>query len=146
MLSNQMSKTIQYYWLLGWLQVVHSMEETYAQLYLKLDSMIAELHQLFSWFPLVEISADVFGIFNYLMIALILGTVPVAEKNKPLGIVLMWIWAIIELLNGTFHIGTWILLHAYFPGGFSGPTLFIFSVLFIQRLRATSTQTAQATQ
>jgi hypothetical protein len=130
----------QLYWLLGLAQVIHSIEETYTELYLKLNSMIEGLHQAFSWFPLVEISADLFAILNYLMIALILGSVPVAEQGKQLGSVLMWSWAVIELLNGAFHIGTWVFLHRYFPGGISGPILFIFSVFFIQQLRATSNQ------
>ncbi|NCQ96791.1 MAG: HXXEE domain-containing protein [Microcystis wesenbergii Mw_QC_S_20081001_S30D] len=140
MLGDEFTKISQNYWFLGLAQVIHSMEETYTELYLKLDSMIEALHRLFSWFPLVEISADVFAILNYLMIALMLGSVPVAAQGKRVGIVLMWSWAVIEMLNGAFHIGTWVFLHTYFPGGISGPILFVLSILFIQQLRVASDQ------
>ncbi|MBV8884266.1 MAG: HXXEE domain-containing protein, partial [Chroococcidiopsidaceae cyanobacterium CP_BM_RX_35] len=124
-------------------QVAHSIEETFTKLYIEFGSMSEALHQILPWFPLFEISADVFAILNYLMIALMLGLVPVVEKGKRLGLIFMWSWATIEILNGAFHIGTWLFLHRYFPGGVSGPMLFVLSVLFIQQLRATSNQTTQ---
>lgn len=146
MLSNQLSKTIQSYWLLGLLQVVHSMEETLTQLYLQLDSMIQYLHQHFSWFPLIQIDADMFAVLNYLMLALILGSIPTAEKGNRIGYIFMWAWAIIEMLNGLFHISTWMVLRHYFPGGISGPLLFVLSVLFIRQLRSPVDQTTQQIQ
>ncbi len=146
MISNQPAKIVYSYWFLGLAQVVHSMEETYTKLFLKLDSMIEGLHNLFHWFPQVAISADLFAILNYLMIGLILGSVPTAEKGTRLGFIFMWSWAIIELLNGAFHIGTWVFLHHYFPGGISGPILFVMSLLFIQQLQGSSSQTTEAIQ
>ncbi len=140
MFGNQVVKIAKSYWFLGLVQVAHSMEETGTKLYLEFSSMSEALHQLFPWFPLFEISADVFAILNYLIIALMLGSVVVVEKGKSLGFIFMWIWAIIELLNGAFHVGTWIFLHAYFPGGVSGSILFILSILFIRQLRATANQ------
>ena len=137
MLSNQLVKIVQSYWFLGLAQVVHSMEETYTKLYLKLDSMIETLHNLFHWFPQVAISADLFAILNYLMIGLILGSVPTAEKGTRLGLIFMWGWA---------HIGTWVVLRSYFPGGISGPILFVMSLIFIQQLRGSSSQTTEAIQ
>jgi len=143
-MSGDKSKiSIQIYWLLGLVQVIHSMEETYTKLYLEFSSMSETLHQIFSWFPVFEISADLFAILNYLMIGLMLGSVPTAEKGKPLGFILMWSWAIIEVLNGAFHISTWVFLHTYFPGGVTGPILFIFALLFIQQIRVTSNQATQ---
>ena len=144
MFSHKSVKLAQSYWILGLAQVVHSTEETLSQLYLKLDSMIEALHQLFHWFPLVEINADVFAAINYLMLALILASVPAAEKGNRTGFFFMWLWAIVELLNGAFHIGTWVFLQHYFPGGISGPIILVLSILFIQQLRATSTQTTPA--
>ena len=134
------------YWMLGCVQVLHSMEETTTKLYLDLDSMIETLHKLFLWFPLVEISANTFAVFNYLMIALMLGSVPAAAQGKRIGIVLMWSWAVIEMLNGAFHIGTWMFLQTYFPGGISGPILFVLSILFIQQLRVSFKSVTQAVQ
>jgi 4-amino-4-deoxy-L-arabinose transferase-like glycosyltransferase len=138
--------SFQIYWLLGLFQVIHSMEETYTKLYIEFASMSEALHQIFPWFPLLEISADIFAILNYLMIALMLGSVPAAEKSQRLGIVFMWSWAIIEMLNGAFHIGTWVFLHTYFPGGGSGPILFFLSILFIQKLRAISNHNSPTIQ
>ena len=146
MLNNQLAKIAYSYWFLGLAQVVHSMEETYTKLYLKLDSMIEALHNIFHWFPQLAISADLFAILNYLMIGLILGSVPTAEKGTKIGFIFMWSWAIIELLNGAFHIGTWVVLRHYFPGGISGPILFVMSLLFIQQLRSSSSQTTEAIQ
>ena len=143
MLSNQFAKVALSYWILGIAQVAHSTEETLAKLYLELNLMIEALHQHFPWFPLVEISADVFATLNYVMIALMLASVPAAEKGNRTGFIFMWSWAIIELLNGMFHIGTWVVLRTYFPGGISGPLLFVLSLLFIQKLQAASNQTIQ---
>lgn len=146
MFSHESVKLAQSYWVLGLAQVIHSIEETLSQLYLQLNSMITILHQHFPWFPLIEISADIFASINYLLLALILASVPAAEKGNRTGFFFMWLWAIVELLNGAFHIGTWVYLKHYFPGGISGPILFVLSILFIQQLRATSAQTVQANQ
>ncbi|ASC70600.1 hypothetical protein XM38_015400 [Halomicronema hongdechloris C2206] len=145
MLSHEPVKLARGYWILGLAQVVHSTEETLSQLYVQLNSMIEALHQHFPWFPLVELSADVFAAINYFMLALILASVPVAEKGNRTGFFFMWLWAIVELFNGAFHIGTWVYFKHYFPGGISGPILFVLSIFLIQRLRATSIQAAQAT-
>lgn len=150
MFGYQSEKIVQSYWILGLAQVVHSMEETYTQLYCnlnqELDSIIDLLRQYIPSIPSIVISADVFAILNYVMLALILGSIPIAEKGNRLGFILMWSWGIIELLNGAFHIGTWVFLHHYFPGGISGPILFILSVMFIQQLREMSTQPTQVIQ
>ena len=146
MLGNQTAKIAYSYWFLGLAQVIHSMEETYTELYLKLDSMIEALHNLFHWFPQITISANLFAILNYLMIGLILGSVPTAEKGTKLGLIFMWSWAIIELLNGAFHIGTWVFLRHYFPGGISGPILFVMSLIFIQQLRSSLSPTTEVIQ
>lgn len=147
MLDTKTAKFDQTYWVLGLVQVVHSMEETYAELYTYFESMSKALHQHFPWIPIIDISADLFAILNYLMIALMLGSVPSAEKGSHWSFYWMWSWAIIELLNGAFHICAWLFLHHYFPGGVSGPILFLLSVLFIHQLRTASTKkTAQVTQ
>jgi hypothetical protein len=144
MLSDRSAKIAQSYWFLGLAQVIHSMEETYTELYREFGIMSATLHQLFPWIPQFEISADVFAILNYLIIALMLASVSSAEKGTQIALILMWSWAIIEILNGAFHIGTWLFLHAYFPGGVSGPILFVLSILFIQQLRTASNGATQA--
>ncbi|MEH2270519.1 MAG: HXXEE domain-containing protein [Nostoc sp.] len=147
MLDTKLAEIGQSYWFLGLVQVVHSIEETYTELYSYFGSMSEVLHQHFPWIPIFEISADLFAILNYLMIALMLGSVPSAEKGSQWGFYLMWSWAIIELLNGAFHIGTWLFLHHYFPGGVSGPILFVLSILFIQQLISASNKEAtQITQ
>ena len=142
MLATKLAKIPQSYWVLGLVQVVHSIEETYTKLYTYFLTMSEALHQIFPWIPVFEISADLFAILNYLTIALMLSSVPSAEKESKWGWYLMWIWAIIELLNGLFHIFTWLLLHHYFPGGVTGPILFVLSIIFIQQLRTDSTKEA----
>ncbi|MEH2252389.1 HXXEE domain-containing protein [Nostoc sp.] len=147
MLEEQSAKISQSYWFLGLVQVVHSIEETYTELYSYFGSMSEALHQYFPLIPIFEISANLFAILNYLIIALMLGSIPSAEKGSQWGFYLMWSWAIIELLNGAFHIGTWFFLHHYFPGGMSGPILFMLSILFIQQLITASNKKAtQVTQ
>ena len=147
MLNYQSAKIAQSYWFLGLFQVLHSMEETGTKLYADFLPMSEFLHHYFSWIPVFGISADFFAIINYLLIALILGSVPSAEKGNKWGFYLMWTWAVVELLNGLFHIGAWLLLHHYFPGGISGPILFVLSILFIQQLlTASKAETTQLPQ
>ncbi len=147
MLNYQSAKIAQSYWVLGLFQVLHSMEETYTELYTYFHSMSEALHQHFPWIPVFGISADFFAIINYLLIALILGSVPSAEKGNKWGFYLMWTWAVVEFLNGLFHIGAWLFLGHYFPGGISGPILFVLSILFIQQLlTASKPETTQLPQ
>ncbi|PPT06125.1 hypothetical protein CKA32_003727 [Geitlerinema sp. FC II] len=136
MIEDRPVKLAQSYWILGLVQVVHSMEETYTELYTYFHSMSEVLHQHFPWIPIFGISADLFAVLNYLIIALMLGSVPSVIRGSQWSIYLMWGWGIIELLNGMFHIGTWLVLQHYFPGGVSGPILFVASVLFVQKLMA----------
>ena len=144
MQKDQLAKIVQSYWVLGIAQVIHSMEETYFELYREFGSMSEALHQIFPWIPVFQISADIFAILNYLIIALMLGSVPFAQKGDRVGLILIWSWAIIELLNGAFHIGTWIFLHQYFPGGVSGPPLFILGLLLIRQIRTPASQTTSS--
>lgn len=142
--NAQIVKIVRSYWILGYVQVFHSMEETYTKLYSYFGSMSEALHQYFPWIPIFEISADFFAVLNYFIIALMLGSVPNVEKRGKWSFYCMWSWAIIELLNGVFHIGAWLVLHHYFPGGATGLILFVLSLIFIQQLRTAFTK--QATQ
>lgn len=144
MLNKQSDKIVNFYWFLGLAQVLHSMEETYTNLYTYFRSMSETLHNIIHWIPVFGISADWFAIFNYLMIALMLGSVPSVEKGSAWSFYLMWTWAIVEFLNGIFHISMWFIKGSYFPGGISGPILFVLSILFIQQLiNASNKETAQ---
>ncbi|MBD2207792.1 HXXEE domain-containing protein [Calothrix sp. FACHB-1219] len=140
MLDSQPTKIAYSYWILGLIQAFHSMEETYTKLYSYFGSISEALHQYLPWIPVFEISADLFAILNYLIIALMLGSMPSAEKETQWGWYFMCTWAIIELLNGTFHICTWLFLHQYFPGGVTGSVLFVVSIIFIQKLRTVSSK------
>ncbi|MGB0563577.1 MAG: HXXEE domain-containing protein [Spirulinaceae cyanobacterium] len=133
-----------FYWLVGMVQVAHSIEETVTELYSKFGPMSAWLHHIFPIIPHFTISADLFAVLNYVMLALLLGTVPAAATGSRLGSIFMWSWAIIELLNGLFHISTWIVLRSYFPGGITGPILFILAIVFMQNLLATDSSAAPA--
>ena len=146
MLSNPIDNLVQRYWVLGLVQVIHSIEETLTQLYIKLNAMIEALHESIPSVPLIQINADQFAAINYLLLALILGTVPIVRKGHPMGFVLVWSWAVIELLNGIFHLGTWVGLRTYFPGGISGPILFVLSVFLILQLRSLTNQTTEKIQ
>ncbi|NEO75995.1 HXXEE domain-containing protein [Moorena sp. SIO4G3] len=136
MSNNKPLKIARSFWFLGLFQVAHSIEETVSQLYLKFAPMSEAIHKIFPWFPIFEIGADLFASLNYVLIGLILGSVPAAEKGTKLGFTLMWVWGIVELLNGVFHIGTWIVTGSYFPGGITGPIFFVISLIFLLRLNA----------
>ena len=124
------------FWIMGLFQVAHSIEETVSQLYLKFAEMSEAIHHLFPWFPVFEISSDLFAALNYILIGLILGALPSAHQGTSLGFTLMWVWGIIELLNGLFHISTWIVTGSYFPGGYTGPIFFVISLMFLLKLRS----------
>ncbi len=136
MSNNKPLKIARSFWILGLFQVAHSIEETVSQLYLKFGPMSEAIHKIFPWFPVFEIGADLFASLNYVLIGLILGSVPAAEKGTKLGFNLMWVWGIVELLNGVFHISTWIVTGSYFPGGITGPIFFVISLLFLLKLKA----------
>lgn len=145
-LSDRSDKLVKSYWLLGLFQICHSMEESATKLYQEFAPMSEALHKIIPWIPQFEISADEFAILNYLIIGLILGTVPAVEKAQKLGFIFLWVWVVIELLNGAFHLGTWVFLRAYFPGGISGPALFVLSLFLLQQLQMISDRTPQTIQ
>ncbi len=132
------------YWVIGLLQVLHSLEETYTQLYLWFAPMSQALHQYFPWVPVISLSADWFAILNILLVSLLLGPWPGIVKNSRLVLTWIWVWAVVELLNGLFHLGAWLYLRHYFPGGWTGPVLLVTSILLLRKLVAPSAQSTPA--
>ena len=127
-------KVVKIYWILAFVQVAHSIEEVYAHLDLKFESMSAAMHQAIAWIPVFKLDSTLFAIINILMITLLLGAIPGMGRNAKWAISLAWLWAVVEIANGVFHTTTWLWLKAYFPGSLSGPILLIPAILLAKTL------------
>ena len=122
------------YLVLGIVQALHSMEEMYTQLYDFFWTATGIFHRYLPIVPQFKISAQIFAILNMGFIVIILATVPFVESNRRWAIQVAWCWAVIEVLNGLFHLSGVVLFSGYVPGALSAPLLLVVGVLLFIRL------------
>ena len=122
------------YLVLGIIQALHSMEEMYTHLYDFFWTATGLFQRYIPILPQLKMSAEVFAILNMSFIVIILATVPFVESNRRWAIQIAWCWAVIEVLNGLFHLSGVILFSGYVPGALSAPLLLVVGVLLLIRL------------
>jgi hypothetical protein len=119
---------------LGIVQALHSMEEMYTQLYNFFWTATGIFQRYLPIVPQLKMSAQIFAILNMGFIVIILATVPFVESNRRWAIQLAWCWAVIEVLNGLFHLSGVVLFRGYVPGALSAPLLLVVGILLFIRL------------
>jgi hypothetical protein len=122
------------YLILGIFQALHSMEEMYTHLYDFFWTTTGLFQRYIPVVPQFKMNAEIFAILNMGFIVIILATVPFVELNRRWAIKIAWCWAVIEVLNGLFHLSGTVLFSGYVPGAFSAPFLLVIDVLLFIRL------------
>jgi hypothetical protein len=122
------------YWLLGFAQAAHSMEEMRARLYDFFWIATGRLHEIFPAITPVRMSAQTFALLNMSFIAILLGTVPAVRARKPLALGLAGVAGAVEVLNGIGHTAGAIWFRGYVPGVATAPLLFVTGVLVLREL------------
>jgi hypothetical protein len=112
-----------FYLALGLAQAAHSVEEIYTHLYEWMPRVSGALQQSLGFIPVLHPSADWFASGNVVIVAAILAFSPFAFQNK------CWAWriataiAVIETLNGVYHISAAVVTGGYFSGCISAVLL-----------------------
>jgi hypothetical protein len=123
------------YFALALVQAAHSVEEMLTHLYEFMWIVTGKLHAIFSWYPQFRMGADVFGALNMLLIALVLGAVPLVRARRRGALFFAAIVAIVEIINGVNHITAAIYFRSYAPGTITAPFLIVFGAGLLHELR-----------
>src|SRR5579863_906372 len=123
------------YLVLGLVQAAHRVEEMLSHLYDFMWWVTGIIHGALSWYPQFRMRADVFGALNMLLIALLLGAVPLVRARRPGAVFFAATIAIIEIINGINHITAAIYFRSYAPGAITAPFLIIFGAGLLRELR-----------
>jgi hypothetical protein len=122
------------YWLLGFAQAAHSMEEMRARLYDFFWIATGRLHEILPAITPVRMSAQTFALLNMSFITILLGTVPAVRARRPFALGLAGVAGVIEVLNGIGHTAGAIWFRGYVPGVATAPLLFVTGVLVLGEL------------
>ena len=68
------------------------------------------------------------------IIAVLFGAVPFVRDRRPAALALVWIAAIVELLNGTGHLAGALVFAGYAPGAITAPFLLLAGFLLLREL------------
>jgi len=114
------------------MQVLHSVEEISARLYIWMPRVTGRIRETFDFVPQLSLARASFIIANIVVIMLLLAVGAFLRGQR------RWAWrvalviGIIEILNGCAHIGGAIAIGGYFPGSASGVGLIIVGVMFLR--------------
>lgn len=110
-------------------QAVHSIEEILFRLY-EVFAPARFVSELVNDNPAIG-----FAILNAVIVGLsILCYLAWIRPGAPSAGTWMWLWAVIELINGTVHVALAIVRGGYFPGVATAPILFIVALLLAREL------------
>jgi hypothetical protein len=114
-------------------QAAHSLEEYVARLYdvfppaRFLSSLFSD--DLRTGFVIANVLLISFGLWCW--------AVPV-RREWPSALGLAWFWAVLELTNGTIHLGLAVARGGYFPGVLTAPLLIATGAWLSKRLTASA--------
>lgn len=110
-------------------QGLHSVEEYYGQLWERLaparflSSLVSSNPE--KGFVIINIGLFVLGIVSWLL---------AFQKNRLAVPVLLWIWIVIEMINGIGHPFWCIVAGRYVPGVITAPFLLLLSIYLIRNV------------
>jgi hypothetical protein len=125
------------YLALGLIQAAHSVEEVLTGLWKNLPAVTGLLHARLPFVPVLNWSAEGFTAANLVIVALMLGLSPFVFQEHAWALKIAGVVAVIEVLNGAFHIIPAMVKGGYWPGSISA--VFLLSIgLFILIRRVNS--------
>lgn len=118
------------YLALGLTQAAHSVEEVLTGLWKNLPAVTGLLHARLPFVPGLNWSAEGFAMANMVIVAVLLGLSPFVFQEHVWALKIAGVVAVIEVLNGVFHIIPAMVKGGYWPGSISA--VFLLSIgLFI---------------
>jgi hypothetical protein len=121
------------YLALGLTQAAHSVEEVLTGLWKNLPAVTGLLHARLPFVPVLNWSAEGFAAANLVIVAVILGFSPFVFQERAWALKIAGVVAVIEVLNGAFHIIPAIVKGGYWSGSISAIILFIIGLLILIR-------------
>ena len=121
-------------------QAAHSVEEYAGRLWevfppaTFLTGLISANHEI--GFLVINIGLALVGVWAFVW--------PV-RRGWPSAAALMWVWVVIELINGIGHPAWAIVQKSYTPGLITAPVLLVLALLLLKQLRSQATRTGGST-
>jgi hypothetical protein len=135
-------KPITWFWMLIGMQIIHSIEEAVFQLNEWAPIATGRIHEITGLFPVINVSSKSFVFINAGVVLVLVMVGLAIARQVTFGRTLAIVIAVIEVINGFFHIAASMLLWRYMPGAISGVGLIIVGVFtgraFLNRTRARS--------
>ncbi|MGH9788196.1 MAG: HXXEE domain-containing protein [Candidatus Acidiferrales bacterium] len=122
------------YWLLGFGQAMHSIEEMRTGLYNFFWTVTGLIHDAFPSFPQFRWDAVTFAVVNMGIITFVLGMAPFVREGRGWALSLAAVVAVIEILNGMGHLSAAFYFGGYVPGAASAPLLLILGAVLLREL------------
>jgi hypothetical protein len=124
-----MNKSVPWFYLmLGLAQAAHSVEEISTHLCDWMPRVSGALHKSIGLIPVLHPSANWFASGNIVIVAAILAFSPFVFQNKSWAWRLATVIAVIETLNGVYHISAAVVTSGYFSGCISAVLLLGLSI------------------
>jgi hypothetical protein len=96
------------------------------------EDYVAGFHEAF---PLYSLAPEFFVLLHLGVVLLLAALIPSVAHGRPWALRLAKAWAIVEILNGTFHLMLALLEWSYYPGMWTAPLLLIFGAALGRSLR-----------
>jgi hypothetical protein len=123
---------VRLYFILILIQVIHSLEEIAARLYIWLPRVTGCLREIFDFVPQISFTRELFIAANVVVVLIMLAIGAFMLEKRH------WAWrtgfaiGIIEVVNGVAHLLEAAATRGYFPGSISAIGLIIVAVLFLR--------------
>ena len=125
------------------MQAAHSVEEYLTEFWRWFPVLTAGIHRLVDFFPVITPSRGQFIAVNFIIVMALSAVGTFSFRRNRWALRAALIIAVVEVINGIYHVGATIFLGRYFPGAVSGVGLIIIGSLFLMA-RATGDGTSTA--
>jgi hypothetical protein len=82
--------------------------------------------------------AQTFAVLNIVVVTMMLAALPFLDAGKRWARRYARFWAVIEILNGLFHLSGVVIFSTYVPGACMAPFLLVGGIVLVGRLRRDS--------
>ncbi|UCF19412.1 MAG: HXXEE domain-containing protein [Gemmatimonadota bacterium] len=97
------------------------------------EDYVAGFHETF---PLYSLAPEFFVLLHLGLVLLLAALIPSVAHGRSWALRLAKLWAVLEILNGAFHLMLALIEWEYYPGVWTAPLLLIFGAALGRSLRS----------
>jgi hypothetical protein len=113
-------------------QALHSTEEVLTGLWRWMPQVTAIWHARLGWLPVLQgMGETYFAVANLVIVTGFMALMPFVFERRAWALILAFVIAVIEIVNGFWHLVATIIFRSYFPGLVAGVGLLVFGFLYI---------------